>query len=71
VNCYAPFSTPAISTVNTLSNVICNDLTFSNVTWNRSTLTGTCISNRGDCGSGDFILYNKVAGACMLSQMPT
>ena len=65
VNCYAPFSTPAISTVNTISNVICNDLTFSNVTWNRSTLTGTCISNRTDCNSGDFILYNKVAGACI------
>ena len=67
VDCYTT-STPIISVVNTISNVICNNLTFSNITWNRSTLTGTCVSSRQqDCKSGDFILYNKVSGACIPS----
>ena len=52
---------PVISPVNTIGNVICNNLTFTNVTWTTNSLSGHCASSRNDCASGSFTLYKRSA----------
>ena len=55
---------PVISPVNTIGNVSCNSLIFTNVTWTTNSLSGHCQSSRNDCGSGDFTLYRRTANSC-------